>query len=58
MQLQKVMSALPPKADMCGATRCPLCAKSGHHCHVLSSAASNELNSGQAGAEHPAQDEL
>jgi len=24
------MSALPPKADMCGATRYPLCANSGH----------------------------
>src|SRR5262245_23556303 len=28
--VQKVMSALPPKADMCGATRCPLWANSGH----------------------------
>ena len=29
--LQKVMSALPPKADMCSALgRCPLCANSGH----------------------------
>ena len=28
---QKVMSALPPKADMCSATsRCPLWANSGH----------------------------
>ena len=30
--MQTVMSALPPKADMCGATQgCPLCAKSGHY---------------------------
>ena len=29
--VQKVMSALPPIADMCGATSpCPLCANSGH----------------------------
>ena len=29
--VQNVMSALPPKADMCGATSaCPLCANSGH----------------------------
>ena len=29
--VQKAMSALPPKADMCSATsRCPLCANSGH----------------------------
>ena len=29
--VQNGMSALPPKADMCGATsRCPLCANSGH----------------------------
>ena len=29
--VQNVMSALPPKADMCSATRrCPLCANSGH----------------------------
>ena len=29
--VQKAMSALPPKADMCGAlARCPLCANSGH----------------------------
>jgi hypothetical protein len=27
---QKGMSALPPKADMCGATRCPLWGMSGH----------------------------
>ena len=28
---QNVMSALLPKADMCGATKaCPLCANSGH----------------------------
>ena len=28
---QKVMSAFPPKADMCAATKgCPLCANSGH----------------------------
>src|SRR5262249_60646627 len=27
---QTVMSALPPKADMCSATLCPLWAKSGH----------------------------
>ena len=27
--VQNGMSALPPKADMCGA-RCPLCANSGH----------------------------
>ena len=30
-QLQNAMSALPPKADICGATsRCPLSANSGH----------------------------
>ena len=29
--VQKVMSALPPKADMCsGTSACPLCANSGH----------------------------
>ena len=29
--VQNGMSALPPKADMCSATRrCPLCANSGH----------------------------
>ena len=28
--VQNGMSALPPKADMCGATECPLCANSGH----------------------------
>ena len=29
--VQNVMSALPPKADMCSATSaCPLCANSGH----------------------------
>ena len=45
--VQKVMSALPPKADMCGAlARCPLCAKSGllhrskqHRYSITSSAA-------------------
>ena len=34
--VQNGMSALPPKADMCGATRrCPLCAKSGHSLAVI-----------------------
>ena len=29
--VQNVMSALPPKADICSAqSRCPLCANSGH----------------------------
>ena len=31
--VQNVMSALPPKADICGAqARCPLSANSGHSC--------------------------
>ena len=34
--VQNGMSALPPKADMCGATRlCPLCANSGHSRGVI-----------------------
>ena len=32
---QKAMSALPPKADMCSALRCPLCANSGHRTHLF-----------------------
>ena len=44
--VQKRMSALPPKADMCGATSgCPLSAKSGHRYQpysIISSARSGE----------------
>ena len=33
--VQKAMSALPLKADMCGASsQCPLCANSGHRCDL------------------------
>ena len=40
----KLMSALPPKADMCSATACPLCANSRHS--VMSEDRPGYTNSG------------
>ena len=46
---QKAMSALPPKADMCSATRlCPLCAKSGHRDSINHRGREQRLRNGQA----------